>query len=171
MKCRICLSDGPFTKIHTTRCMFNNDLLCRYECPNCNVIFGTEAMIKMSPEKLGQQYVQLYSGGYSESDATDRELKLMQYLQPVPEKTYLNWGAGNKSSTVPTLAKQKITLASYDPYAVKVQKGFISKASDLGIYDGIMSCNFIEHLQDPINGLQNMLKHLAPGGIMVHGTP
>lgn len=34
-----------------------------------------------------------------------------------------------------------------------------------------MSCNLLEHLQDPVEELKLMSGYLKDGGIMVHGTP
>jgi hypothetical protein len=166
MKCNICLYPGPFNKQHITVCRFGGGKLVRYECPVCNVIFGTEEMINMSTEDLGNEYLKLYARGHKESDATARELNTLKFLKPTQAGTYLNWGAGK--STLNTATKVKIF--NYDPY-IESSKTNISDKSKLQTYDGIMSCNFLEHLQDPVGALTDMARHLTPRGVMAHSTP
>ena len=165
MKCKICLYEGPFNKRHIVMCRFGGGKLVRHECPNCNVIFGTEDMINMSEEDLGAAYEKLYKSGHKESSATARQLNILKYLSPKPSGQYLNWGSGQSA-----LVKPGITVSNYDPYIVG-NEPILNDKLDLQVYDGIMSCNFIEHLQDPVEVLKNMLNYLKPAGVMAHGTP
>lgn len=170
MQCRICLSAGPFEHELVSQCQFNRERLVRYECPDCGVIFGTRRMLGLSPEALGEQYTELYSSGYQEGDPTEVELALLKQLSPHPDGAYLNWAAGHRSSTSERAQAKGINLVGYDPYVPTSKPLLLKDPSELGVYDGIMSANFLEHLQDPVSGLREMRRHLKPDGLMIHST-
>ena len=149
--------------------MFSGEHLVRHQCPDCDVIFGNQRMLGLSPAQMAREYEEL-SRVYQEPDLTDWHLVLIALLSPTPPKLYLNWGAGNTSRMAQAAKARGLTVHEYDPYVVPAPPGMLRDVGQLSHYDGIISHNFIEHMPDPVAGLRLMLAHLKPGGAMAHAT-
>ncbi|MFA5759418.1 MAG: methyltransferase domain-containing protein [Clostridia bacterium] len=170
--CPICETTNEFT-VKTSKCNlpeWRKQDLIRYQCSNCDVIFGPLDILKETTEELKERYIKLYNSGWRETDSTDIELDIISKLNLQSGQNCLNWGGGSLCTTKQHLNKRGILLDIYEPFD-PFAKNVITNSDNLGIYDAIISNNVIEHLQDPINEFKLMLKHLKNNGSMIHSTP
>lgn len=172
-KCPICSFKGNF-KLYTARCQFSKELLERYLCSNCDVIFGPLRLLNISPLDLKKEYDDLIESGHKGFDSTGRELKLFNLLEPKKDGIYLNWGTGGFTSTINKINELGYNMYGYDPFIsskLKHDKNINDLLSIKNIkFDGIISNDVIEHIQRPIDEFLIMRKFLKPNGIMIHGT-
>lgn len=156
-----------------SRCIFGGGPLVRFECPGCGVIFGTERMLAMSPETLAEEYADLYRN-YEEGETTALEVAAFEALRPREGGQYLNYGCGRWSKAIPQLRAAGHDVVGYEPYAAGPGGEFVlTRAEQLRgrRFDGIFTHNLIEHLQRPVEALQEMRELLrASGSAMVHST-
>jgi hypothetical protein len=175
LTCPICGTDELLTRypVRATHDRFGGGRLVRFQCPACDVIFGTRRMLSLTAAELAQEYRDVYAT-YDENDSTQLELKAFSYLQPRPGGRYLNFGAGRWSSALSILRQQGHDVVAYDPY-IQMDRGgtVITREEDLRRlrFDGIMSNNLIEHLQDPVAALTQQAALLKDReSCMVHAT-
>lgn len=169
LKCPICFTEGNFRSVETD-CHFISiegidQHLVRYKCSSCDLVFGPLQMINLSKNDLKAAYEKMWQEGYREADSSDCEIRALKLLNPSPSGMYLNWGAGE--STAAAKAKEiGFNLINYDPFinvSLSLDKVDVK-------YDGIISNNVIEHLQDPIDEFLKMKSLLKPGAKMIHMT-
>lgn len=168
MKCPICDYEGDFDEIKTYDQFNNNNELIRHKCTNCELIFGSEEMLKLPKEELSKQYVELYKN-YSECDTTNIQVGIFNKCFSKPGK-YLNIGSGKIN-----LAKHlpNIDLYEYDPHIEKLHDksiNLIDEVIKIGPFDGIFTHNVIEHYQNPIDELIFHSSLLKNDGMIVHST-
>ena len=176
MKCRVCsssLKEDELKKLKT-KCRFSGENLIRYRCPHCDVIFGNTRMLNLSFEELCNEYEQHYKI-HSEADNTSLEISLLKSISPTPIKSnlYLNWGCGGGwNKTLQEASSAGYNLLGYD-IASKKSELVINDIKELekGSVTGIISNNYIEHMQYPINEFSSMNSILKDGSIMIHSTP
>lgn len=176
--CQICdhsAEESQFKK-YETDCSFVNipgidQHLVRYQCPNCDVIFGTDQMINLSVEELKKAYQIVYLSGVVENDSSVFQFDTFMMCNPKTDGMYLDWGAGE------TRFSEKVKLAgytiyNYDPFVDSIYtKNYVSHDFVINNkFDIIFSTSLIEHLQHPIEDLKYMASLLKPGGYMVHST-
>jgi hypothetical protein len=175
LTCPICGLVERFARypMLVARDYFGGGRLVRYQCPGCDVIFGTRRMLSLSAEELAREYHDVYAT-YEENDSTQLEIKAFSYLRPRPGGRYLNFGAGRWSSALSMLRQQGHDVVAYDPYIQLDATGtVITREADLRElrFDGIMSNNLIEHLQDPVGTLTKQAALLRDReSCMVHAT-
>lgn len=177
MKCKICNFLFDETKIEAlkAKCFFSKEDLTRYRCPKCSVIFGDMKIINLSQKELGFEYEKLYKT-YKEADNTNLEVQLLKSIAPTPDKTkfYINWGCGGSwSRTLNVAANLGYNLVGYD-IGAKTEDNFIINNLDTiedESVDGIISNNYIEHMQDPIKEFSLMNSKMKKGSLMIHSTP
>lgn len=173
--CPICKSSFDDLPTKHAKCQFLaiagvNQNLIRHQCSICDTIFGSQEMLNLSSEKLSKAYQNIYNSGHREGDTTDMELFLFENLQPQTNGTYLNWGAGtNRTSN--EIAKKGYRLLSYDPGIPPSVPGYITidYAKTLK-FDGIISNNVLDHMQDPIGSMLFMKSLLKSDGVMIHAS-
>jgi hypothetical protein len=175
LTCPICGTVELLTRypVRVAHDYFGGGRLVRYQCPECDVIFGTRRMLALSPPELSQEYHDVYAA-YEENDSTQLELKAFAYLRPRPSGRYLNFGAGRWSSALSILRQQGHDIVAYDPYVQMAGEAtLITREEDLRRlrFDGIMSNNLIEHLQDPVAALTQQAALLKDrDACLVHAT-
>lgn len=174
MKCPICKFDNGGFKQIVAVCKlpvwhYKHQLL-RYQCPNCDVIFGPEEILSESKEEFGNRYQELYLSGYKEIESTDAELSIIKKLNLKEGQRCLNWGSGSVSSTASAAKTLGIILDCYEPFD-PCAENVITKLDGAERYDAIISNNLMEHLQDPVSELILMSNRLQEGGVMIHKTP
>lgn len=175
LTCPICGLVERFARYPTlvARDYFGGGRLVRYQCPGCDVIFGTRRMLSLSAAELSREYHDVYAT-YEENDSTQLELKAFSYLRARPGGRYLNFGAGRWSSALSILRQQGHDIVAYDPYVPMDSTGtVITREAELRElrFDGIMSNNLIEHLQDPVGTLTGQAALLKDReSCMVHAT-
>lgn len=155
-------------------CIFGGGELNRYQCPECDVIFGPEKMLRLSGAELSRDYEWHYQV-FSEGDSTIQEVRAFHALTPERNGVYLNWGAGAWSKSVDVLRQDGWNVYGYEPHGSASTSGpyLISDREQLSAmrFDGIFSNNVLEHLRYPVRELTMMRDLLKNGGRMSHATP
>jgi SAM-dependent methyltransferase len=165
-KCKLCGYEADNFKQVISRCRFNGEQLIRYQCPTCDVIFGNDRMLSLTPKEIEIEYtVKLKNYKVNTAVATKYELEFFNIVGMQKGKQYINWGAGIWSNAVVTLQKQGYDIIGYDPYRKTKITSIAGKK-----FDYIMTHNVLEHFQDPVKEIIEMKKYLKPGGIMAHAT-
>ena len=158
----------------TSHCIFGGGVLVRHKCPECDVIFGADKMLEMTPAELTQEYEWHYKV-YEEGDSTPAEIRAFHSLNPSRDGVYVNYGAGAWSRSVPQLREQGWNVHAYEPHASAsdTEAWCISDEKQLKAmhFDGLFSNNVLEHLRNPANDLRRMMSMLKPGARMAHATP
>ncbi|MEL7333470.1 MAG: methyltransferase domain-containing protein, partial [Cyanobacteria bacterium J06560_2] len=161
-------------KTYESHCIFEGGKLLRYQCANCDVIFGPQKMLDLSPSELSKDYTWHYKV-FSEGDSTEAEMRAFFAMNPTKEGLYLNWGAGCWSQTIGLLRSEGWNVYGYEPHssAAGQNQHIISSKEDLKKmrFNGIFSNNLLEHLRYPVAELAEMSSFLQDGGIMSHATP
>lgn len=174
--CPLCNHSGSIENfpIFDSQCIFGGGRLIRFQCPECDIIFGPKKMFSMSPAELSQDYESHYEI-FSEGDSTQQEIRAFHLLKPVKNGVYLNYGAGAWSRSVQILREQGWNVLAFEPHssAASDHDYLITKKEELLKidFDGIFSNNVLEHLRDPVQELILMRDALKMGGRMAHATP
>ena len=81
LKCPICdfYNEIDLFKIYKSNDIFYAGELIRYECPNCNLIFGDLRFLNLSRDEIKQDYIDLYSF-YEEGDTTKYIYHIFKFL-------------------------------------------------------------------------------------------
>jgi len=157
------------------RCFSGRDIQ-RYQCPNCDCIFGpldmlTHPDIMSTYEKMSVDRV--------ENDVkvrTQAEIMAFNYINKVGKNgNYLNFGAGKWSQSVVQLRADGWNLDAYEPCSTASLSGIevFSKISDLrtNFYDGIFTHDVLEHFQNPIETIKLLGTLLKTNGLQCHKSP
>ena len=154
-----------------SECAFLGGKLERYQCPDCDVIFGPLKMLNLDKASLDLEYRFLYRF-YSEGDTTEFEKRTFFELNPQKNGKYLNFGCGKWSRCIDNLRSEGWNVYGYEPYVKGSSQYIINNIETLNKmkFDGIFSNNLIEHLQDPILEIKQILNFSLPGGIIAHST-
>jgi hypothetical protein len=174
--CPLCLHEAPREKfpIFETQCIFGGGRLTRFQCPECDVIFGAKKMFEMNAAELTQDYESHYKV-FHEGDSTEQEIRAFHLLKPKKDGVYLNYGAGGWSKSVQVLRAQGWNVFAFEPHdsASSNFDYLIRSKEDLQKikFDGIFSNNVLEHLRYPVKELTFMSEILKPSAKMSHATP
>lgn len=176
LSCPLCDYHGEAGIFDTlvARCIFGGGELIRHQCPECDLVFGPEKMLRLSEAALSQDYEWHYQV-FSEGDSTTQEVRAFHALAPDRDGIYLNWGAGAWSKSVEVLRQDGWNVYAYEPHSSASASGpyLISDREQLLAmrFDGIFSNNVLEHLRHPVQELAMMRDLLKSGGRMSHATP
>lgn len=176
MNCKICdffIDENKCDKF-ITECNFTNEKITRFKCSNCQVIFGDITTIDLPFSILSEQYKKLYET-YKEFDNSLFEIELFKSLNPNKTDKYINWGCGNGwNNTISTIRSDNYNLIGYD---IAINNSLnkhlindINKIEDNSI-SGIISNNYVEHMQNPIKEFSLMNLKMKKNSIMIHATP
>ncbi len=171
--CLACGHEADPQTLHSRvdECMFGGGRLERFECPECNCVFGPMKYLRAPPELISADYSLLYSF-YSEGDSTEEELRAFDLLKPRRDGVYLNWGSGAWSRSVETLRAQGYDVWGYEPNAEITSPFVVRRREEVSArFDGIFSNNVIEHLFSPLSQFLEFRDLLKPEGAMVHASP
>ena len=175
-QCPLCLiraSANDF-KLLNSHCIFGGGALYRYQCPQCDLVFGPDKMFGLNEAELSEDYEWHYQA-YQEGDSTAAELRAFHALQPRKEGVYLNYGAGSWSQSVQQLRSEGWQVYAYEPHssaAPQMDYVITDRRVLLGMaFDGIFSNNVLEHLRRPVDDLIALSRLLKPGAVMAHATP
>ncbi|WP_161632161.1 class I SAM-dependent methyltransferase [Nakamurella lactea] len=172
LTCPVCGHSGGRDRYrtHESECQFGGGRLQRYECPDCDFVFGPMKMLDLGASQLAAEYGVLYDR-YSESDSTAEERRAFESCSPEAGGLYLNWGCGIWASTISSLRAEGWDVWGYEPIARSESPFVAGSRGELSArFDAIFSNNLIEHLQDPVADFAAMREHLKPGGLMTHAT-
>ena len=172
--CKICKSSINLAECKqiSSTCFFNHVPLDRYICPVCDVIFGTLDMINGTMEKIKGDYL-FCDKTFVEHNSIESEVKTFLSINPKKEGVYLNFGCGNKCTTIPQLRKQGWNIIGYEPFVPNDQPNIIKDKTELAKmrFNGVISNNLLEHLQDPVEDLLFMKSLLKDKScLMAHST-
>lgn len=176
LSCPLCGHQGESSAFarHTSHCIFEGGRLERHQCPQCDLIFGPDKMLRLTESQLASEYSCHYQV-FAEGDSTDLETRAFLALNPSKQGLYLNWGAGAWSRTLDQLRAQGYQLHGYEPHGLDAPAPphIHTAPEQLAAlrFDGIFSSNVLEHLRHPVRELQHMAGLLKPGGILSHATP
>ena len=176
MICPLCNYSGIYEQfsIFMTHCIFGGGQLKRFQCPECDVIFGANKMLALNAKELSQDYESHYKV-YQEGDTTDAEIRAFNLLKPKKNGIYLNYGAGALLKSVQILRRQGWNVFAYEPcsYATCEHNYLIRNKDDLikFKFDGIFSNNVLEHIRQPIEEFEFMKSILKPNSKMSIATP
>jgi SAM-dependent methyltransferase len=153
------------------RCIFGGGTLERYQCQDCDAVFGPQKCLDLPEEFVSRDYALLYTR-YAETNSTDSEVRTFQSLEPRPGGLYLNWGCGAWSSTIPWLRAEGFDVWGFEPTAPASDPHVVAKRDQISVcFDGIFSNNVIEHFRDPRRQFEEFRRLLKPGGVMAHSSP
>ncbi len=176
LHCRICDSRRPTPdfRVLESYCRFAGGRLVRYQCPECDTIFGPLKVLQLSEAELGEEYRLLYEM-YSEHDTSHNEIRTFHAMKPRRDGVYLNFGCGGAwNSAISQLRADGWNLFGFEPYAANATKHVIRSLDQLKQmkFDGIMSNNLLEHLTNPLETFdlwRSLLKN--DDSVMAHSTP
>ena len=175
MICPLCNYSGIYEQfsVFMSQCIFGGGQLKRFQCPECDVIFGANKMLALNAKELSQDYESHYKV-YQEGDTTDAEIRAFNLLKPKKNGIYLNYGAGALLKSVQILRSQGWNVFAYEPcsYATCEHNYLIRNKDDLikFKFDGIFSNNVLEHIRQPIEEFEFMKSILKPNSKMSHAT-
>lgn len=159
---------------YVTECIFEGGTITRHQCPVCDVIFGSDLMLDLSPEALTREYEWHYQI-FSEGDSTEQEIRAFKALNPERGRAYVNWGSGAWSSSTEHLRAEGWEVYGYEPHGSAHGGGkyVLTTRSELEQIKpaGIFSNNVLEHFRYPVAALCDMASLLPAGALMSHATP
>jgi len=176
LSCALCghTAQRAYFAEHVTACIFEGGTITRHQCPDCEVIFGSDLMLELSPEALAHEYEWHYQI-FSEGDSTEQEIRAFKALNPERGKAYVNWGSGAWSSSTESLRADGWEVYGYEPHGSAHGGGkyVLTTPSELERINpaGIFSNNVLEHFRHPVAALREMAALLPVGGRMSHATP
>jgi len=174
MMCPIC--DRAETREHLEQridtCIFGGGRLERYVCPGCGCVYGPRKFTDLSPEMIDADYTLLYDS-YAEGNSTDAEIRAFRSMAPKPGGSFLNWGCGRWSHSIPALRAEGFDVWGFEPSAGNADEHFVVTSRDQisARFVGIFSNNVIEHLVRPVDDFRYFHSILQPGGYMAHASP
>jgi hypothetical protein len=176
LSCALCgytAERGAFAE-HVTECIFEGGTITRHQCPACDVIFGSDLMLELSPEALTREYEWHYQI-FTEGDSTEQEIRAFEALNPERGRAYVNWGSGAWSSSTERLRSEGWEVYGYEPHGSAHGGGkyVLTTRSELEQLKpaGIFSNNVLEHFRYPVAALRDMASLLPAGAMMSHATP
>jgi len=178
LKCYICDYDASVSnfKKMTAKDTFSAGEIIRYQCPNCDVIFGDLRFLNLSQKEINDDYIDLYSY-YKEADTTNYLLNVFNRINLfIPEnsnKKILDFACGNWNSVISIIRKKGFNnIYGYDKYVNDTNQEYRLSEEQLlnNKFDIIYSNNFIEHLIDPLNDIKYLLELLEKNGCLIFIT-
>ena len=171
LKCYICDYSNTLDqfKEYKSNDVFEAGELIRYQCPQCDVIFGDMRFLLLDKSIIEDDYTDLYSY-YSEGNTTKYILEVLESLEIYGDKSksYLDYACGKWNTAVDNLKIKGYNSTGYDKY-VGDGKIILNDITDLK-FDVIFSCNFIEHLINPIEDIIDILEHINNDGYLIFIT-
>lgn len=174
--CPVCGSSAEVGALRrlTAECYFGGGPIVRHECPECDTVFGSLRMLAMTPAELALEYKELYAT-YDEADSTASELASFRLLGLRPGGVYLNYGSGRWSRSIEILRTEGYEVWGYEPFVrsgERLPSYLLTEESALTgrRFDGILTHNILEHVQDPVGFTRQLAGWLRPEGRLVHAT-
>lgn len=175
MRCFICDHELDLNNLKTfkTTCAFLNIPIERYQCYNCDLIFGDLEVLNWSEETLIKNTLKVYET-YKEGDTVSFEIHAFRSLSPTKDGLYLNYASGENTTTLDILRAEGYNVYNFEPFAKAscVNPYVIKSKSELMKFkfDGIFSNNAIEHFFKPIEEMKFMNSILNDNGKVCHAT-
>ena len=171
LQCYICKYENTINSYNKFEAddIFNAGKLIRYQCPNCDVIFGDLRFLNLPLDEINNDYEDLYSY-YKEGDTTQYILEVLENIPSIKDKRlkYLDYACGKWNSVIPILKSQGYDIIGYDKYVSN--DSYITDNIQNQKFDVIYNCNYIEHLINPIEDIRAISSHLNKNGYIVFIT-
>jgi len=144
--------------------LFQMDKIVRFQCAECDLIFGDLRVLSLSQDELIQDYKDTYS--YFNEGTTDIWfINLFTDILKFPKnKKILDYGSGSTLKYHNVLNNQGFNIDVYDKF-------LFSYNLEKNYYDIVFSHNVIEHLINPVDDVNEMLNYLKHDGILVISSP
>lgn len=176
--CYICDYNGcidNYKKIYSDD-IFNAGQIVRYQCPNCDLIFGDLRFLNLSEKEISDDYNDLYSY-YKEGDTTKYILDVFNilnlFIDENKNKKILDFACGNWNSVIKIIREKGFNnIYGFDKYVNNANLEYMLSEEQLlnNKFDIIYSNNFIEHLINPINDIKYLLSLLDKNGCLIFIT-
>lgn len=157
-------------KVYKDNDIFEAGELIRYQCPNCDVIFGDLRFLTMPIDEISKDYEDLYSY-YKEGDTSKYILDVLNTINLGKQKTYLDYACGKTYNTLNLLNSNGYNTYGFDRYVEMDHPKFISTINNNMKYDVVYSSNFIEHVINPVDDLNKLINLLDTNGKLVMISP
>lgn len=176
LQCMICDAIINENKIITTT-SFDELAYCfaiaeikRNMCDGCGLIFGPQEIITMSKEDLNLIYLKLYknhSNTYNTSDYFN-----FFRMNPTIDKKYVNYACGSNPAYISNIRKDGYNLIGYDVSLSQENEYLYQNLDNCPIkkFNGLISHNYIEHVQNPVEWFIELNKIIHMNEIMIHST-
>lgn len=178
LRCYICDYNGcidNYKKIYSDD-IFNAGQIVRYQCPNCDLIFGDLRFLNLSEKEISDDYNDLYSY-YKEGDTTKYILDVFNilnlFIDENKNKKILDFACGNWNSVIQIIREKGFNnIYGFDKYVNNANPEYMLSEEQLlnNKFDIIYSNNFIEHLINPINDIKYLLNLLDKNGCLIFIT-
>lgn len=173
LKCYICDYENNVNeyKIYKAYDNFNAGELIRYQCPNCDVIFGDLRFLNLSKDEIEKDYQDVYSY-LKEGDTTSYILTAFDKIDILKNKNlkYLDYACGEWNNAIEKLSQDGYNIKGYDKY-VTGKKYILNNLDKTTKFDVIYNNNYAEHLINPLEDISSMLSFLEPNGYLIFITP
>ena len=171
LKCKVCEHSSSIKKYKklTVRDRFEAGRLVRYQCPNCEVIFGDLRFLGLPSEEIDKDYEDVHVI-FSETDTSEGRVIMFNKFELDKSLEYLDYACGAFPDTLNKLNNQGWTTYGYDKHVTVPHSRFLSNI-DNRTFDVVYTNNYIEHLIDPIKDFDDILKHVKPGGKLIMASP
>jgi hypothetical protein len=154
-----------------SNCLFSQLQLNRFRCGECGLIFGPVQLIEATPQELGGLYACLYRF-YREGYSQPFQEKTFYLMNPSRRGEYLNYACGDWTEGVERLRSLGWQVWGFEPFQQVASQAIVTR-QDMVVgkqYDGLMSHNYIEHVQDPVAFFNECSDLIVPGGTMAHSS-
>ena len=172
-RCGCCGSDLPVSSLERleARCFVTGLDLRRVRCSDCGAVQGPLPLVACPADEWGALYRQLYAF-FSEGASTVFQEKTFYLMNPSLRGRYLNYACGDWSRGVAHLRGLGWRVWGYEPFQPVRSRGIVRDLGDCpGIpVDGVMTHNYIEHVQDPLAFFGECAALLVEGGVMAHSS-
>lgn len=172
-RCGCCGADLETAALErvTARCFVTGLELSRVRCSGCGAVQGPLPLVTCSATELGSLYKRLYEF-FSEGASTAFQEKTFYMLNPSLGGRYLNYACGDWSAGITHLRGLGWQVWGYEPFQPVRHAAIVN---DLGRcaetpFHGVMSHNFIEHVQDPAAFFAACARLVVAGGVMAHSS-
>lgn len=152
-------------------CLFSGVELERIVCNNCGGIFGPVQLINCAPVELGALYKCLYRF-YREGFSVPYQEKTFYLMNPSRRRTYLNFACGDWVKGCERLRSIGWDVWGFEPFQESESNTIFTcrESLDEKLFDGVMSHNYIEHVQDPLSFFRQIRGLLKPEAVMAHSS-
>lgn len=171
LECKLCKQENSINlfKVYKAQDIFYAGELVRYQCPNCEVIFGDLRFLNLPIDEIGQDYIDLYSW-YKEADTTQYILKSFYSLGLDKNLKGLDYACGGWNNHLPILNQEGYQILGYDKYVTQNKDYILEDLKDIK-FDYIINNNYIEHVINPIEDINLILKYLKKDGLLIFMSP
>jgi len=172
INCKLCEFNINLTtcKNYKDNDIFEAGELIRYQCPNCDVIFGDLRFLNMEIDEISKDYEDAYSF-FNEGETSNFILSVLNTINLGKCKTYLDYACGKNENNLNLLNQNGYNTYGFDSYVEMNHPKFLSIINENLKFDIVYSNNFIEHVINPFDDLNKLINLLNSNGKLVLISP